>query len=85
MKLVLEISGEDSVLNQGLDFFVKQNGWTEDNQTGKIKFAEEVLRHFIRENIQAYAVKDAISTASTTAQNQINSILDTASTVLKEI
>lgn len=84
MKLVLEVSGDDSVIGTGLDYFVRQNGWNESEEMTKIKFAETILKKFMRENIQTYAMKVAREQAAMVASEQITAALDTATTILSE-
>lgn len=69
-KIVLELVGEESLIDASLDAFVRQYGWTEEsvdadnNPITKEFKAKEILRLFIVDVVTAYNVNQAKITAA---------------------
>lgn len=89
-KLVLELVGEDVVIDGAVDAFVRQNGWTEEskdadgNPISKNEKARLVIRQFFLDTVTAWNVEAAKQTAANAAVQQTQTIIDLAELTLTE-
>jgi hypothetical protein len=60
MPLVMTLEGSNEVIEQSIDAFSRQNGWTPESEKTQLQFSRDVLAAYLRENIVAYnAIKAA--------------------------
>ena len=76
MPLVMTLEGSNEVIEQSIDAFSRQNGWTPESEKTQLQFSRDVLAAYLRENIVAYNAIKAAEEASKQSKLQTESILE---------
>ncbi len=78
-KLKLEITGEETLINQTLDSFCRAFGWTESHELNQLEFGAKQLKTYFYETVKDYQVRQAALQVQQTVAQQLQQVNDNVS------
>jgi hypothetical protein len=80
--ITLILSGDEQVINLGLDSFCRGTGWTEQNGFTQEQWSRDKIRDYISNTASAYNAMRAAETARLAAISRTGELLGTLSLTL---
>lgn len=81
--LALNIEGNQQTIEMALDSFVKQYGWTSENEETQLVFAQEKLKKYIFDVVEAYNIDQARQLAASETKTELEQLIPTVTITLE--
>lgn len=76
----ISFTGDETIINGAIDALVYHNGYKDDSGVTKLEFAKDLIRQYVRANVEAYQVIQAQAAARVAAAEAVASQLNSITT-----
>ena len=85
MDMTLVVSGDDAVMNNGIDAFCAYHGWNDQMGVTKLDFIKDKIILFLRDGVIAYNAQQAALQAQVNSNTATAAALDTLVSTLTQV